>query len=100
MQALPTRIRGPVAVVGDIHGHADKLATLLERLETLPDFADRWLVFIGDLVDRGPDPKAVVDMLVDLRRHHARMTVLCGNHELAMTSALGWTPSPEFASVG
>ena len=100
MQALPTRIRGPVAVIGDVHGHADKLAVVLERLQNLPDFSDRWIVFLGDLVDRGPDPKAVVDMLVDLRRHHPRTTAICGNHELAMGTALGWVPAFEYSPVG
>lgn len=100
MQALATRIRGPVAVIGDVHGQADKLAVILDRLDTLPDFSDRWIVFLGDLVDRGPDPKAVVDMVVDLRRHHPRTTVICGNHELAMGTALGWLPSPEYSPIG
>ena len=54
---LATRIDGPVAVIGDLHGQVEQLVALLDRLHERPDFRDRWLVFIGDFVDRGPDPK-------------------------------------------
>ncbi len=100
MQALPTRIRGPVAAIGDVHGQAEKLAVILERLQSLPDFDDRWIVFLGDLVDRGPDPRTVLEMVIALRRQHPRTTVVCGNHELAMGIALGWIPAPEGSDQG
>ncbi|HVS08844.1 MAG TPA: metallophosphoesterase, partial [Planctomycetota bacterium] len=45
-------------VVGDIHGCAEELARLLERLAT--GSGDR-LVAVGDLFHRGPDPAGVVD---------------------------------------
>ena len=39
--------------IGDIHGMREKLEMLIEKLPLQPD--DQ-LVFIGDYVDRGPDP--------------------------------------------
>jgi serine/threonine protein phosphatase 1 len=92
---LSTRIQGPVAVIGDIHGQTDKLLSLLEKLRQLPDYDERWLVFIGDFVDRGPDPKGAVDLFLNLARKHPKTTAICGNHEYAMAASLGWIPSPD-----
>jgi serine/threonine protein phosphatase 1 len=72
--------------IGDIHGMREPLENLLERLPLEP--ADH-LVFIGDYVDRGPDPKGVVDLLVGLRER-MRCTFLIGNHEAMFLAYLGW----------
>lgn len=100
MPPYPTRIRGPVAVIGDVHGQTEKFVALLEKLQTLPDYDDRWLVFLGDFVDRGPDPRGTMELLADLRIEHPRTTAVCGNHELAMATAFGWVPSPTFSPAG
>lgn len=97
MTSLATRIDGPVAVIGDVHGQVDKLLTVLDQLRQRPDFEKRWLVFIGDLVDRGPDPKGVLEIVQDLLVTHPRTTIVCGNHELAMAGALQLVPTPEYA---
>lgn len=71
---------GPLALLGDIHGEIDALDTLLARIDALPG-PRRALVFVGDLVDRGPDSVAVVQRvraLVDAGRAFA----IAGNHEL------------------
>lgn len=39
------------------------------------------LIFIGDYIDRGPDPKGVVDMILDLKEEVDRVICLLGNHE-------------------
>ncbi len=65
-----------VAVIGDIHGRSDLLARLLEMTGTLP------IVSVGDVVDRGPDVRGCVDLLL------ARGAVgVIGNHE---EWVLGW----------
>ena len=76
---LTTRIQGPVAVIGDVHGQTDKLLSLLEKLQKLPDYDERWLVFIGDFVDRGPDSKGAVDLFLNVARKHPKTTAICGN---------------------
>ncbi len=58
------------AVIGDLHGRLDLLDELLDRLD------DRQLVVIGDVIDRGPDSRAVVDRLIARRAVGVR-----GNHE-------------------
>lgn len=90
-----TRISGPIAVIGDLHGKAGPLSILLDRLRRSPDFAQRWVVFIGDFVDRGPDSKTVIDTILEFARVHPRTTAIMGNHEFAMCSALGWLPGSE-----
>jgi calcineurin-like phosphoesterase family protein len=61
-------------IVGDIHGcHAE----LLDLLDRAAIGEGDLVVSVGDLVDRGPDPGAVVDFF----RARASSVVLCGNHE-------------------
>jgi serine/threonine protein phosphatase 1 len=69
-------------VVGDIHGRADKLDTLLERLKPDPD--QDQLIFLGDYLDRGPQSRQVLDILLGVARTHPRAVFLVGNHEAAL----------------
>jgi serine/threonine protein phosphatase 1 len=97
MPSFATRIQGPVAVIGDVHGQIEKLDAILDQLRRLPDYSRRWIVFIGDLVDRGTDPKGVIDRMLSLQREHPQTTSVIGNHELAMAGALGLIPAPAYA---
>jgi hypothetical protein len=69
-------------IVGDVHGCSAELQELLDRVAL--GASDR-LVFVGDLVVRGPDPRSV---LAIARRAGAR--VARGNHE---NKLLGWRTS-------
>ena len=95
MASVPTRIDGPVAVIGDVHGQTTQLREIIAQLAKLPDIHKRWIVFIGDLVDRGPDPAGTVQLFCDLVKQHEKVTWLCGNHELAMAGTLGLIDAPE-----
>ncbi len=75
-----------IYAVGDVHGMRGPLEKLIA---TLPLAEDDHLVFIGDYVDRGPDPSGVVDYLIDLAKRY-RCTFLMGNHEAMFLSFLGW----------
>lgn len=75
--------------IGDIHGCPKSLDALLERIDPSPD---DHLLFIGDYIDRGPDSKAVIDRLLDLREE-VDCTFLRGNHESMM---LGYLDSGAF----
>ncbi|MBK6461488.1 MAG: metallophosphoesterase [Myxococcales bacterium] len=76
VQPLPP---GPLAIVGDVHGEIEALDRLLERLAA--DATPRTLVFVGDLVDRGPDSVAVVRRVAALIAEGRALATL-GNHEL------------------
>ncbi len=67
----PPPAPGRTIVVGDLHGCRDEALDLLDRLAVTS--RDR-VIFTGDLVDRGPDPKGCVA----LARQHA---CVLGNHE-------------------
>lgn len=70
-------IMGRLLAIGDIHGCRDKLEALLRRIA--PE-TDDTLVFLGDYIDRGPDPRGVIDELLRLRRQ-THCVFLRGNHE-------------------
>jgi serine/threonine protein phosphatase 1 len=80
--------------IGDIHGMRDELAKLLARLPLQQ--GDR-LIFIGDYVDRGPNPKGVVDDLLSLSKNYECL-FLMGNHEAMFLSFLGWSGPYYFGS--
>lgn len=86
---LPDGLR--VYAIGDIHGCDAQLASLLDRI----DADDRArggdpaiLIFLGDLVDRGPDSAGVVARLLDLSERRAGCRFLMGNHEEVFLKAL------------
>ncbi len=70
---------GRTLIVGDVHGCAAELDALLERLAV---GADDQLVFVGDLVARGPDSRGVLGRVRSLG---ARAVV--GNHEERLLAA-------------
>jgi len=93
---LSNSIDGPVAVIGDVHGQTDKLNIILQKLQALPDYRKRWIVFIGDLVDRGPDPRSAMETVLQLHKDHGRTTAIAGNHELAMAAAIKAVQTPDY----
>lgn len=63
--------------IGDVHGCLKALETLLGELALQPD--DQ-LVFLGDLIDRGPDSRGVIERILQLRQERT-IHVIKGNHE-------------------
>ena len=54
-------IEGPFAVIGDVHGHMGPFEDLIGILKNeVSNFNDLWLVFVGDLVDRGSNPRKAI----------------------------------------
>lgn len=81
--------------VGDIHGRLDLLDELLDAIEN--DIAaspanEVFLVFLGDLIDRGPDSAGVVQRLLDYRNPGVRPVFLGGNHEEVLLNVLDAAP--------
>jgi serine/threonine protein phosphatase 1 len=80
-----------VYAVGDIHGRDDLLDALLRAIEAdsaARGAADLLVVFLGDLVDRGPESRAVVERLIAYRDGPVETRFLMGNHEEVFLRAL------------
>ncbi|MEN0128884.1 MAG: AAA family ATPase, partial [Brevundimonas sp.] len=92
-------LRGPFDVIGDVHGCLPELLTLLDRLgyavtrdgsgwavdAAHPD--GRTAVFVGDLVDRGPDSPGVLRLVMGMTAAGHALAV-SGNHEAKLVRAL------------
>ena len=66
--------------IGDIHGCVTALRCLIDSVELR---ADDTIVTLGDYVDRGPDSRAVLRLLIDLGESYD-VVFLRGNHEIMM----------------
>jgi serine/threonine protein phosphatase 1 len=68
--------------IGDIHGCLDKLERLIAACEAHADGRPARWVFLGDYVDRGPDSRGVIELLMR-RQQEQPGAVVClrGNHE-------------------
>jgi len=87
----PRRETGPAGArgwraygIGDIHGRLDLLDELLGKIHQ--DIERRkagkvLLVFVGDLIDRGPNSAQVIERLRTYKRAAVRTVFLLGNHE-------------------
>lgn len=94
---------GPFDIVGDVHGCYDELFDLLSKLGygvtqqagepegqcevTGPAGEPRKIVFLGDLVDRGPKTPAVLRLAMKLVREKKALCVP-GNHDVKLLRAL------------
>jgi len=82
-----------VFAVGDVHGCAEQLTDLLDVIRTLAAESDgpRRLVYLGDLVDRGPDTLGVLRLWAEDARTRGvdRVDRIIGNHEILMLLAAG-----------
>lgn len=73
-----------VYAVGDIHGRADLLAALHRMIgddAAARPVSRRVVVYVGDYIDRGPDSRAVIDILLDAPLAGFASVHLLGNHE-------------------
>lgn len=72
-------------IIGDVHGYADKLAQLLEKLgyslqEGVYQHTSRKAVFVGDWIDRGPQIRQTLALVRSMIDTGSALGVL-GNHE-------------------
>lgn len=68
-------------IFGDVHGNADLLGRLMERARS--EYGECQFHTLGDLIDRGPDSKGVVDLCVA-----NNVKGIFGNHEIWFRQAL------------
>src|SRR5436190_6572644 len=92
-QSAPFALGGEtVFAVGDVHGCAEELDHLLDAIRDLAHdaAAPRRLVYLGDLIDRGPDNIGVLRRWAESAevRGVDRIDRLIGNHEILMLLAM------------
>jgi polynucleotide kinase-phosphatase len=91
-------LRGPFDIIGDVHGCASELRTLLTELGWTISYVDgaavdavhpegRQAVFVGDLVDRGPDTPGVLRLAMGMVASGTAISV-SGNHEAKLVRAM------------
>jgi len=82
-----------VYAIGDVHGRLDLLRMLIGAIEAeqprLAPVAESYIVFLGDLIDRGEDSAAILDFLMDRDFGMLRPVFLMGNHEEGLLRVLG-----------
>ncbi|AIH04031.1 MULTISPECIES: metallophosphoesterase family protein [Thermodesulfobacterium] len=70
-----------IFAVGDIHGCLESLEALLEILPI--NWGKDLLIFLGDYIDRGENPRGVVEKIITLKKKYPEHVItLKGNHEL------------------
>ncbi|KAI1488961.1 Metallo-dependent phosphatase-like protein [Biscogniauxia mediterranea] len=86
----PAHLPTPVAdsprliVIGDVHGQLDALEALLAKAEFSRARGDH-VIFVGDMVSKGPDSGGVVDLAMSIKASAVR-----GNHEDRVLRAWEW----------
>jgi len=85
---LPDGVR--IYAITDIHGCSDLLRQMFNVIDA--DLArsparDSIQVFLGDYIDRGPDSRGTIDLLIERSKRH-KTIFLRGNHELLLLLAL------------
>jgi protein phosphatase len=88
---------GPFDIIGDVHGCFDEAIELLGQLGyvvakddgryKVSHSAGRKVVFVGDLVDRGPNSPEVIRLVMDAVETGAAFCV-AGNHDIKLSRAL------------
>lgn len=78
-------------VIGDVHGRLDLLDSLLSKIAVhRRAFSDSeaHVILLGDVIDRGPDSRGVLNRLRAGLAFDAKLHILKGNHEEMMVDAL------------
>lgn len=74
-----------IDLIGDIHGHADKLEELLKKLgyskqDNYYSHPDRKVLFVGDYIDRGPKIRETLEIVKNMVDNESAIALM-GNHE-------------------
>jgi serine/threonine protein phosphatase 1 len=75
-------------VIGDIHARPELLDQLIRDVPW--DIKTDKIILLGDLIDRGPDAKTVVERVMEMIEDNPNMVVLRGNHEQMLLDCLDY----------
>lgn len=76
--------------IGDVHGCADLLEALLVEIKDKAEREgfDYRVVFLGDVIDRGPDSRRAMELVIETLRDVAESKLILGNHESLLLRAV------------
>lgn len=86
-----------IYAIGDIHGHLGLLQAAHDLIAAdMARHGPGQVIHVGDLVDRGPDSRGVIDFLIAGLARGEDWVILKGNHDRMFTRFLGdpWDPEP------
>lgn len=89
----PANEAGRVIAIGDVHGYAAALEALLAAVR--PQREDV-LVLLGDYIDRGPDSRGTLEVLLELQQR-CRLIPILGNHDEMLLDVLANRSEGRFA---
>ena len=87
----PLRVDQTIFAIGDVHGCHGQLAVLLDTFKTLASSGSARLIFLGDLICRGPNSLAALSLWAApaLEQRFTRVHRLSGNHEQLLMLSIG-----------
>ena len=97
---LPRRASAPPGkrayAIGDVHGRLDLLENILQQIEQ--DIGERptksnHIIFLGDLIDRGPSSRGVIERLIGYHPDDIKCHFIMGNHEEVLVRGLRGEPA-------
>lgn len=82
---ITPRIGGRQLIIGDIHGCSNTFKRLIRKINLQKN--DQ-LILLGDLINKGPDSKAVIKYILDLQKEGFDIYVIRGNNESLLLKVL------------
>lgn len=74
--------------IGDVHGHIDRFRRAIDWVIQDAKNSEFTCVFLGDYIDRGPNSRECLSLVIDLTEENSKWVALMGNHELLMLNGL------------
>jgi serine/threonine protein phosphatase 1 len=72
-----------IYAIGDVHGRSDLLSQAIQFIEqhSLCAKIEPRVFFLGDIVDRGPDSRGAMDIVVNTLKRWPNSRLILGNHD-------------------
>ena len=85
--------------IGDVHGRRDLLQALLQAIRTDSAGREARIIFLGDIIDRGPESRQCLDLVIATLDSYPGSRLILGNHEEFLLSFLD-AETPEQRNSG
>ena len=82
--------------IGDVHGRLDLLEDILRQIErdiTKRPTKSNHIIFLGDLIDRGPSSRGVIEKVINYKPDNIKCHFIMGNHEEVLLRGLRGEPT-------